>query len=148
MKLRNKKTGEAIELKLIQTNCECLDEHEIDTLYGEEISLETLNKFCEDYKPKEPKLNGEVREIVRHWAVLHGYEWVRVGFSERATQTIFWVESPDTRKHIEFLGAYVADDFDAGKYTIEELCGEEEAPEPIEPTFVDLDERIKEREEK
>lgn len=28
-----------------------------------------------------------------------------------------------------------------------ELCGEEEAPEPIEPTFVDLDERIKEKEE-
>lgn len=103
MKLRVKKTGEAIELKLIQINCECLAEHEIDTLYGEEISLETLNKFCEDYKPKEPKLNGEVREIVRHWAFLHGYDWVRVGFDERATQTIFWVESPDTRKHIEFL---------------------------------------------
>lgn len=30
-------------------------------------------------------------------------------------------------------------------YTIAELCGEE-APEPIEPTFVDLDERIKEKE--
>lgn len=29
-----------------------------------------------------------------------------------------------------------------------QLCGEEEAPEPIEPTFVDLDERIKEKEEK
>lgn len=28
-----------------------------------------------------------------------------------------------------------------------ELCGEEEAPEPLEPTFVDLDERIKEKEE-
>ena len=110
-------------------------------------TLEELLEEWEDYKPKEPKLNGEVREIVRHWAVLHGYEWVRVGFDERATQTIFWVESPDTRKHIEFLGAYVADDFDAGKYTIAELCGEEEAPEPLEPTFIDLDERIKEKEE-
>lgn len=27
-------------------------------------------------------------------------------------------------------------------------CGEEEAPEPIEPTFIDLDERVKEKEEK
>ena len=26
-----------------------------------------------------------------------------------------------------------------------ELCGDEEAPEPIEPTFVDLDERVKEK---
>ena len=32
-------------------------------------------------------------------------------------------------------------------YTIEELCGEEEAPEPIEPMFIDLDGRIKEKEE-
>jgi hypothetical protein len=30
-------------------------------------------------------------------------------------------------------------------YTIEELCGEEEALEPIEPTFIDLDERVKEK---
>lgn len=30
---------------------------------------------------------------------------------------------------------------------INELCGEEEAPEPTEPTFIDLDERIKEKEE-
>lgn len=30
---------------------------------------------------------------------------------------------------------------------INELCGEEEAPEPIEPTFIDLDERVKEKEE-
>ncbi len=78
------------------------------------------------YKHKKPKLNGEVGEIVRHWAILHGYNCVRVGFDERATQIIFWVESPDTRKHIEFLGAYVADDFDAGVYSIEELCGDEE----------------------
>lgn len=28
-----------------------------------------------------------------------------------------------------------------------ELCGEEEAPEPIEPGFIDLDERIREKEE-
>lgn len=109
-------------------------------------TLEELLEEWEDYKPKEsPKLNGEVREIVRHWASLHGYDKLRVGFDERATQTIFWVESPDTRKHIEFLGAYVADDFDAGVYSIEELCG---APEPLEPTFIDLDERIKEKEGK
>lgn len=31
------------------------------------------------------------------------------------------------------------------EYTIDELCGEKESPEPLEPTFVDLDERIKEK---
>ena len=83
--------------------------------------------FCDtNTEPKEPKLEGEVREIVRHWANLHGYDWLRVGFDERATQTIFWVESPDTRKHVEFLGAYVAGDVEAGDYSINELCGEEE----------------------
>lgn len=34
-----------------------------------------------------------------------------------------------------------------GVFKPTELCGEEDAPEPIEPTFVDLDERIKGKEE-
>lgn len=90
-------------------------------------TLEELLEEWEDYKPKEsPKLNGEVREIVRHWASLHGYDELRVGFDERATQTVFWVESPDTRKHIEFLGAYVSGDIKTGFYTLTELCGEGE----------------------
>lgn len=54
MKLKDKKTGEPITFKVIQTDCECLDEHEADTLYGEPITLETLNKYCEDYE--EPKV--------------------------------------------------------------------------------------------
>lgn len=78
------------------------------------------------YKHKEPKLDGEVREIVRHWANLHGYTYVKVGFIERNAETIFHVVSPDANKRIEFLGAYVADDFEAGDYTIDELCGEGE----------------------
>lgn len=28
---------------------------------------------------------------------------------------------------------------------LEKLCDEEKSPEPIEPTFIDLDERIKEK---
>lgn len=77
-------------------------------------------------KSKEPKLEGDVREIVKHWAILQGYSWVRAGLVERETKIIFWIESPDTRTHVEFSGAYVPDVFEAGVYTIDELCGEEE----------------------
>ena len=124
MKLRNKKTGEVVDLSIFGIELNIRKENQ--PIYR---SLAELNEEWEDYKPKEPILEGEVREIVKHWANLHGYDWVRVGFTERATQTIFWVESPDTRNHIEFLGAYVADDFDAGKYTVDELCGDSEEEE-------------------
>ena len=146
MKLRNKKTGEIIKDAQYR-NYSTRDGFVISTP-TDRYSYKSLKEFCEDWEdyvePKEPKLDGEVREIVRHWANLHGYDWVRVGFTERASQRIFWVESPDTRKRVDFLGAYVADDFDADDYTITELCG---IPEPIEPTFIDLDERVKEKEE-
>lgn len=138
MKLRNKKTGEVVDVESLG-HAESLKEkygYQVTLSWATEYenlsqcrtykTLAELNEEWEDYKPEEPKLNGEVREIVRHWARLYGYDWVRVGFAERATQTIFWVESPDTREHIEFLGAYVADDFEAGDYSIEELCGEDD----------------------
>lgn len=73
--------------------------------------------------PEEPKLEGDVSEIVRLWANLHGYTYVKVLFIKRNGQTIFSVVSPDTNKRIEFLGAYVADDFEAGYYNINQLCG-------------------------
>ena len=43
MKLRNKKTGEILEIKLIQTNCECLAEHEVETLYGKDTARKVAN---------------------------------------------------------------------------------------------------------
>ena len=124
MKLRNKKTGEVV----VEVNKIGLvwNRFGMPADIGQYDSLAELNEEWEDYAPQEPKLDGEVREIVRHWANLHGYDWVRVGFTERASQRIFWVESPDTRKRIDFLGAYVADDFETGDYSIAELCGEEE----------------------
>jgi hypothetical protein len=77
-------------------------------------------------EPEEPKLEGEVREIVRHWANLHGYNCLSVVFIKRGSERIFSVVSPDATRRIEFSGAYVADDFDAGRYTINELCGEDD----------------------
>lgn len=126
MKLRNKKTGEICEAEAredgIYLRANWSDE---ERWFKYELSL--LAGGWEYYVvPKEPKLDGEVREIVRHWANLHGYNCLNVCFVERSSQTLFCVVSPDATKRIEFSGAYVADDFDAGKYTIDELCGEEE----------------------
>jgi hypothetical protein len=124
MKLRNKETMEIREAEAREDGIYLYDRV---SDHWWKYELELLARGWEYYiEPKEPKLEGEVREIVRRWANLHGYDWLRVGFDERATQTIFWVESPDTRKHVEFLGAYVADDFDAGKYTVDELCGKKD----------------------
>ena len=80
----------------------------------------------EENKIVEPKLEGEVREIVRHWANLHGYNCLSVVFIKRGSERIFSVASPDATRSIEFSGAYLADNFDDGRYTIDELCGEEE----------------------
>lgn len=126
MKLRNKTTGEICEAEAredgIYLRANWSDE---ERWFKYELSL--LAGGWEYYvEPKEPKLEGEVREIVKHWANLHGYTHVKVGFTEKATQRIFYVESTDTRKRIEFLGAYVSDDFGTGFYTIDELCGEGE----------------------
>ena len=76
----------------------------------------------------------ECREIMRLWADRCGVKTVR----------IFGSEFRYGAKSICF-----GDDFGLEHlklYTIEELCGT--PPEPIEPTFVDLDERVKEKEEK
>lgn len=78
----------------------------------------------------------EIREIVRPWAKINGATELTYDADENSLKDIF-------RNEIHFNQALGLED---GKtYTTEELCG---TPEPIEPTFVDLDERIKEKEGK
>lgn len=112
-------------------------------------TLEELLEEWEDYKPKEPLIKDEkIRKAVRAWAEAnninsnHYYETdVVFGSSEHE---FTWIDTS-----IQFNEITGLENLEHGKkYTIAELCGEEEAPEPIEPTFVDLDERIKEKEEK
>lgn len=59
MRLKDKKTSGVLTVKLILTDCEPLEEHEVETLYGEPITLKTLNKYCED-APEEKKYGGRV----------------------------------------------------------------------------------------
>ena len=138
MKLRNKKTGEIGEAYWATFREDgadlCISMHR-NGAYVEVNSLAELNEGWEDYKPKEPLIKDtECREIMRLWADRCGVKTVR----------IFGSEFRYGAKSICF-----GDDFGLEHlklYTIEELCGT--PPEPIEPTFVDLDERVKEKEEK
>lgn len=138
MKLRNKKTGEIVDFQpfyFYQT-----DSRKFPSKIYE--SLSDLNEEWEDYKPTEPLIKDEkIRKAVRAWA-----EASDVGVAKVAPFAVFDIESS---ARIYFYGRVIEDkDYDEKKsYTIDELCGEEEAPEPLEPTFVDLDERIKEKEE-
>lgn len=117
MKLRNRKTGEILEIKLIQTNCECLTEHEIDTYYGKPITLELLNCMCEDYVPliKDKK----IRKAIRAWADANGIEEDVGVVMHREITTIC-----DDHSDITFYGN-LAGLIDGAKYTIAELCGDE-----------------------
>lgn len=92
-----------------------------------------------DHEPAEPLIKDEkVRGIVRAWAKVNGATELKYYGGENCLEDVF-------RNEIHFNQALGLED--AKTYTTEELCGEDEAPEPIEPTFIDLDERIKEKEE-
>ena len=62
MRLKDKQTNGILTVKLIQADCEGLKEHEVETLYGEPITLETLNKYCEDV-PEEKKYGGRAPKV-------------------------------------------------------------------------------------
>lgn len=123
MKLRNKKTREILEIKLIQTNCECLTEHEIDTYYGEPITLKLLNRMCEDYTPQEPLIKDEdVRKIV--------LSWYNANFPTKDYEIYYTAEDYRLSCHlicIDFQCNRGLENLDEDRtYTITELCGEEE----------------------
>lgn len=107
--------------------------------------------FCEtNTEPKEPLIKDEkARDAVYSWA--SSLQIREVKCAKRANNfckevTMFEAFRLGSAPIIEFP-SYVDADVANGKiYTIEELCGEEETPEPNEPSFVDLDERIKEKE--
>ena len=83
----------------------------------------------------EPLIKDEkIREIVRPWAKVNGATELKYYEGENCLEDMF-------RNEIHFNQALGLED--AKTYTTEELCG---TPEPTEPTFIDLDERIKGKE--
>lgn len=98
-------------------------------------------------EPAQPRINDDdVKDAVRSWASSLQIHQVRCKIETRGLGvevTTFQACSLHSAPIIEFT-SLDANVVYGGFYTIEELCG---TPEPLEPTFVNLDERIKEKEE-
>ena len=84
----------------------------------------------------EPLIKDEkIRGIIRPWTKVNGVVGLTYDAAENSLTDTF-------RNEISFNGSLGLED--GCFYTTNELCG---TPEPIEPAFIDLDERIKEKEE-
>lgn len=123
MKLRNKKTGEIVELKLIQVNSKYLVDHEVYSLDGENLTLKLLAHSFEDVK--EPLIRDKKeRKAVRVWAEVNSIS--EVIYSKRADRSLCnLTDMGDDDFDIEFVG-WIPTLKDGETYTIAELCGEEE----------------------
>ena len=114
MKLRNKKTGE------IEPYIELI----INQSFGRTKEYSTLKEFCEeweDYTPKEPLIKDEkIRKIVKAWADQNNIK--EVDYLIIGTGVSLFVYD-DIEINFTFQVEGVRDD---KRYTIAELCGEEE----------------------
>ena len=120
MKLRNKKTGEAVYVDFqipLCNNDETLGSYSV-------TSLEALNRSFEDYKPTEPLIKDEkIRKAVRAWAEANDVLEVFIDRIGDGTYIELYDED-DGRRRISALRPAGLKTGEA--YTIDELCGEEE----------------------
>lgn len=124
MKLRNKKTGDAVYVDFqipLSNNDKVLGAYSV-------TSLKELNESFEDYAPKEPLIKDEkIRKAVRAWAEANNfkpYAKIVYGCGEYDGISITWLREEETNREIHFPLCNIGDD---GENTIEELCGEEES---------------------
>lgn len=125
---------------------EMLDKHiKRNNLNKSEFIREAVAAKLEAEMPKEPLIKDEkIRKAVRIWAEVNKtkYVWVTVAFDGISiTQD---ERHPFPTEYKQSITFECEVNFKSGYYTIEELCG---TLEPLEPTLIDLDERIKEKEE-
>ena len=116
MKLRNKKTGGAVYVDFripLCNNDETLGSYSV-------TSLEALNRSFEDYKPTEPLIKDKkIRKAVKAWAEANDITDINVASSGYE----LWGGIDDWCIH---FGGNPFKDIKPLKYTIEELCGDEE----------------------
>lgn len=116
MRLRNKKTGEIVDLSIFGITLNIRKEEQ-PTYH----SIEQLCEDWEDYKPAEPLIkDGKIRKAVRAWAEANDFEPdYKVRYGNNSYSLFSSEESIEFNIRIEGL-EHLKD------YTIEELCGEEE----------------------
>ena len=118
MKLRNKKTGDAVYVDFripLSNNNKALGSYSV-------TSLKELNESFEDYTPAEPLIKDEkIRKAVRAW-----WETVPDVITDKR---ILYKKNQDLAVGIYsiYCGAIYPETLEVGKmYSIAELCGEEE----------------------
>ena len=130
MLLRNKKTGEVIDLDIANIKAQFGAISVIPEpvkLGGDEYvyhSLAELNEDWEDYKPKEPLIKDEkIRKAVRAWAEAN--EISQAQFDRYISGFSASDDEHNILSMISFDG-FVFMFVDGKIYTIDELCGEDE----------------------
>lgn len=127
MKLRNKKTGEIIDFKIIADYDDCTSGWRLEKQDGSVLfydHIDEIREEWEDYKPKEPLIKDEkVRKAVRAWAeacnLKHAtYKQASNEFYDANTRGAFAI-----RFTLMPVEVYLED---GEHYTIAELCGEVE----------------------
>lgn len=135
MKLRNKKTGEIVDVESLG-HAESLKEK-----YGYQVtlswktkyenlsqcksyeSLAELNDEWEDYKTAEPLIKDEkIRKAVRAWAEACGYDGACIVEHDKSANELTGI----AHTTVIALGEIDFALEDRKRYTIDELCGEEE----------------------
>lgn len=119
MKLRNKKTGEICDFKIIADYDDCTSGWRLEKQDGSVLfydHIDEIKEEWEDYKPAEPLIKDEkIRKAVRTWAAACDIEKCHYdGDGDFATR---W-------HGIKLDGSQI--ELDEGHYAIAELCGEEE----------------------
>lgn len=118
MRLRNKKTGEVVEISNIGL---VWNRHGMPADIGRYGSLAELNKEWEDYKPTEPLIKDEkIRKAVRAF-----WEAIPDALTDKR---ILYKKNQDLAVGVYsiYCGAIYPETLEVGKmYTITELCGEE-----------------------
>lgn len=125
MRLRNKQTGEVVELKLIQVNNKYLEDHEVNTLNGEGLTLKLLVNSFDDVK--EPLIKDEkVRKAVRAWAEANKFSVFKVRNLHFNSCRIVGTKDRynPNGSSIEFLGTIAG--AEEITYEIDQLCGDDD----------------------
>ena len=138
MKLRNKKTGEVLDVyfdnyinenNIVVVCLKVKDEVSPDgyKYIASYINLVEFLEEWEDYEPQEPLIKDkEIRKLVKAWAEVNDYNEVMYDGSKDCIYSPYGSDDTDTSVSISFDDYCALERLEHKKlYTITELCGEE-----------------------